>query len=109
MQAVPYAMELKHNDISKRDDLEFLKMKISKGCTLEVSNKYQEKRKKTWHCILQVGKALLKLDPSERPSTKILRDIINSTLEYVSYPLCHHQETALVSAQEVNFGKTYVF
>ena len=56
MQAVLYTMELKHNNISKRDDLEFLKMKISKGCTLEVNNKYQEKRKKTWHSYFKLEK-----------------------------------------------------
>ena len=61
-------------------DTEFVKKKISKGCTPEVNN--QEKHEKTWCYIHQAGKASLKLDPSERPSTKILQDILNSTLEY---------------------------
>ena len=109
MQPVPYATELKHMNISKRDTLGFVKNKISKGCTPEVNNKYQGKQEKTWYYILQAGKASLKIDPSERPSTKILKDILNSTLEYVSYPLCNHQGTALVQAQEINIGKTFVF
>ena len=101
MQPVPQAMELKHMDISKRDIIE--------GCTPEVNNKCQENMKKdekTQYFILQAGKASLKLDPFERPSTKILQDLINSTLEYVSYPLCNHQGTALVHVQEINIGKT---
>ena len=40
---------------------------------------------------------------------KILKDILNSTLEYVSYPLYNHQGTALVQAQEINIGKTFLF
>ena len=36
MQPVPYATELKHMNISKRDTLGFVKKKISKGCTPEV-------------------------------------------------------------------------
>ena len=74
-----------------------------------MNNKYQEKHEKTWYYILQAGKASLKPDPSERPSMKILQVIINSTLEYLSYPLCNHQGTALVQAQEINIGKTFVF
>ena len=70
-------------------------------------NKYQEKHEKTWYYILQAGKASLKLDPSERPSMKILQDILNSNLEYVSYSLCNHQATTLVQAQEVDIGKTF--
>ena len=97
MQQVPYPMELKHMNISKRETLDFVKKKISKGCT---PKKY---------CILQAEKASLKLDPSESPSTKILQDIINSTLEYVSYLLCNHQGAALIQAQEINIGKTFVF
>ena len=73
----------------------------------EVNNKYQEKHEKTWYYILQAGKASLKLDPSERPSMKILQDILNSNLEYVSYSLCNHQATKLVQAQEVDIGKTF--
>ena len=110
MQPVPYATELKHMNISKRDTLGFVKKKISKGCTPEVKIiSIRENKKKTWYYILQAGKASLKIDPSERPSTKILKDILNSTLEYVSYPLCNHQGTALVQAQEINIGKTFVF
>ena len=109
MQPVPYATELKHMNISKRETLGFVKKKISKVCTPKLNNKYQEKQEKTWYYILQAGKASLKIDPSERPSTKILKDILNSTLEYVSYPLCNHQGTALVQAQEINIGKTFVF
>ena len=90
-------------------DTEFVKKKISKGCTPEVNNQYQEKHEKTWYYIHQAGKASLKLDPFERPSTKILQDILSSTLEYVSYPLCNHQGTALVQAQEINIGKNFVF
>ena len=96
-QQVPYPMELKHMNISKRETLDFVKKKISKGCT---PKKYY---------ILQAEKASLKLDPSESPSTKILQDIINSTLEYVSYLLCNHQGAALIQAQEINIGKTFVF
>ena len=107
MQPVPYAMELKHMNISKRDTLAFVKKKISKGCTPEVNN--QEKLKKTWYYIHQAGKVSLKLQPSERPSTKILQDILKSTLEYVFYPLCNQQGTAFVQAQETNIGKTFVF
>ena len=44
-----YAMKLKHMNISKRDTLEFVKKKISKGCAPEVNNKYQEKHEKTWY------------------------------------------------------------
>ena len=73
----------------------------------EVNNKYQEKHEKTWYYILQAGKASLKLDPSERPSMKILQDILNSNLEYVSYSLCNRQATTLVQAQEVDTGKTF--
>ena len=40
---------------------------------------------------------------------KILQDILKSTLEYVFYPLCNHQGTAFVQAQETNIGKTFVF
>ena len=109
MQPVRYAMELKYMNISKRDTLEFVKKEISKGYTSEVNDKYQEKHEKTWYYILQAGKASLKLDPSERPSTKILQDIINSTLEYVSYPLCNHQGRALVQAEEINIGTTFIF
>ena len=109
MQPVLYAMELKQMNISKRDTLEFVKKKISKGCAPEVNNKYQEKHEKTWYYILQAGKASLKLELSERPSTKILQDILNSTLEYVSYPLCNHQATSLVQTQEINIRKTFVF
>ena len=109
MRPVPYAMELKHMNISKRDTLEFVKKKISKGCTPEVNNQYQEKHEKTRYYIHQAGKASLKLGPFERPLTKILQDILSSTLEYVSYPLCNHQGTALVQAQEINIGKTFVF
>ena len=96
MRPVPYAMGLKHMNISQRDTLEFVKKKISKGCTPEVNNKYQEKHEKIWYHILQSGKASLNLDPYERPSTKIPQNILNSTLEYVSYPLCNHQETTHV-------------
>ena len=109
MQPVPYATELKHMNISKRDTLGFVKKKISKVCTPKLNNKYQEKQEKTWYYILQAGKASLKIDPSERPSMKILKDILNSTLEYVSYPLYNHQGTALVQAQEINIGKTFLF
>ena len=109
MQPVRYAMELKYMNISKRDTLEFAKKEISKGYTSEVNDKYQEKHEKTWYYILQAGKASLKLDPSERPSTKILQDIINRTLEYVSYPLCNHQGRALVQAEEINIGTTFIF
>ena len=38
MQPVPYAMELKHMSISKRDTIE--------GCTPEVNNKFQENMRK---------------------------------------------------------------
>ena len=51
----------------------------------------------------------MKLDPFERPSAEILQDILNSTLEYVSCPLCNHQGTALVQAQEINIVKTFIF
>ena len=109
MRPVPYAMGLKHMNISQRDTLEFVKKKISKGCTPEVNNRYQEKHEKIWYHILQSGKASLKLDPYERPSTKIPQNILNSTLEYVSYPLCNHQETTHVQVQEINIGKTFAF
>ena len=109
MQPVRYAMELKYMNISKCDTLEFFKKEISKGCTSEVNDKYQEKHEKTWYYILQEEKASLKLDPSERPSTKILQGIINSTLEYISYPLCNHQGRALVQAEEINIGQAFIF
>ena len=84
MQQVPYAMELKYMNISKRETLDFVKKKISKGCT---PKKYY---------ILQVEKASLKLDPSESPLTKILQDIINSTLEYASDLLCKFQLSLII-------------
>ena len=101
--------EIKAHERLQSDTLEFVKKKISKGCTPEVNDKCQEKHEKTWYYILHAGKPSLKLDPFERPSTKILQDFLNSTLEYVSYPLCNHQATALVQTQEINIRKTFVF
>ena len=109
MQPVPYATELKHMNISKRETLGFVKKKISKVCTPKLNNKYQEKQEKTWYYILQAGKASLKIDPSERPSMKILKDILNSTLEYVSYPLLTIREQHLYKLKKLTLVKRFFF
>ena len=105
MEPVPYSVELKRLRCSKRETLTFIKEQVSKGCIPELNSRYRQQQAGTWFRIFQAGKASLKLIPLERPSSKILQDILHCSLIYESYPLSLHQGPALEGFQENHLGK----
>ena len=100
MEPVSYSVELKRLRCSKRETLTFIKEQVSKGCIPELNSRYRQQQAETWFRVFQAGKASLKLSPLERPSSKILLDILHCGLIYESY-----QAIALELFQENHPGK----
>ena len=100
MEPVPYSVELKRLRCSKWETFSFIKEQVSKGCISELNSRYRKQQAETWLRVFQAGKASLKLSPLERPSSKILQDILHCSLIYESYLLYLHQRTALERFQE---------
>ena len=95
MEPVSYSVELKRLRCSKRETLTFIKEQVSKSCIPELNSRYRQQQAETWFRVFHAGKASLKLCPLERPSSKILQDILYCSLKCESYPLSLHQRTAL--------------
>ena len=62
---------------SKRETLTFIKEQVSKVCIPQLNLRYRQHQAEIWLCVFQAGKASLKLSPLERPSSKILQDILH--------------------------------
>ena len=84
IEPVTYSVELKRLSCSKQETLSFIKGQVSKGCIPELNSRYCQQQAGTWFRVFQAGKASLKLSPLERPSSKILQDILHCSLIYES-------------------------
>ena len=74
LEPIPYAVELKK--VPKREMLTAITEMITKGVIPKPNQIYWEKLETAWFHLLQAGKASIKIDPSERHSSKALQDIV---------------------------------
>ena len=105
LEPIPYAVELKK--VPKREMLTAITEMITKGVIPKPNQIHWEKLETAWFHLLQAGKASIKIDPSERHSSKALQDILCNSLEYSAYPLRNHQGSALQQAQDIFSDKIF--